>query len=52
MRGKINTYVGKQEQLLSVIRHRKLGWYGQVTRHDSWLKHDKAMDSQRLSKEK
>jgi hypothetical protein len=28
-------YAGKQEQLLSVIKRRKLAWYGHVTRHDS-----------------
>jgi hypothetical protein len=31
-------YAGKQEQLLSVVKHRKLAWYGHVTRHDSLSK--------------
>jgi hypothetical protein len=31
-------YAGKQEQLLSVIKRRKLAWYGHVNRHDSLSK--------------
>jgi hypothetical protein len=31
-------YVGKQEQLLSVVKRRKLAWYGHVTRYDSLSK--------------
>jgi hypothetical protein len=38
VRDKINMHAGKQEQLLSVIKRRKLAWYGHVTRHDSLSK--------------
>jgi hypothetical protein len=38
VRDKINMYAGKQEQLLSVIKRRKLAWYGHLTRHDSLSK--------------
>jgi hypothetical protein len=38
VRDKINMYAGKQEQLLSMIKRRKLAWYGLVTRHDSLSK--------------
>jgi hypothetical protein len=31
-------YAGKKEQLLSVVKRRKLAWYGHVTRHDSLSK--------------
>jgi hypothetical protein len=34
VRDNINMYAGNQEQLLSVIKRRKLAWHGHVTRHD------------------
>jgi hypothetical protein len=50
VRCKINMYAGKHEQLLSVIKRRKLAWYGHVTRHDFFVKDDLGRDSQQLSK--
>jgi uncharacterized membrane protein YecN with MAPEG domain len=38
VRDKLNTYAGKQTQLLSVAMCCKLVWYGHVTRYDSLSK--------------
>ena len=38
VRQKIEELGGKQERLLQVGKHRKLQWYGHITRHDSLAK--------------
>ncbi|KAL8611432.1 hypothetical protein ACOMHN_014487 [Nucella lapillus] len=35
VRKRIDTLAGKQEPLLSVVKRRKLTWFGHVNRHDS-----------------
>ncbi|KAL8587661.1 hypothetical protein ACOMHN_045350 [Nucella lapillus] len=38
VRQRIDTLAGKQEPLLSVVKRRKLTWFGHVNRHDSLAK--------------
>ena len=38
MRQKIEEFGGKQERILQVVKHRKLPWYGHITRHDNLAK--------------
>ncbi|KAL8611443.1 hypothetical protein ACOMHN_014498 [Nucella lapillus] len=38
MNGIHGFYACKQEPLLSVVKRRKLGWFGHVNRHDSLAK--------------
>ena len=38
VRNKIEIYAGVQEPLLSIVKRRKLAWFGHVCRHDSLSK--------------